>query len=206
MVAQGPGTIWETWPEGGSNSRNHPMFTASIGPYLYTIAGLDPSTWTVAEYQAQAARQEEEEVREEEEEEEGVTMHLSPQPHAVQVLRHASARVRTQCGEVAVDWRLEEEKNDEASSSFTMRATVPHNCGSARLVLHTPAAFLDGSSKIVETLCVHAGAEKVMVATAETKAAAELPNNIRSVRVAEDRTTVDVIVGGGLIDLALREC
>ena len=31
MVKRGPGTIWETWND-KSNSHNHPMFTASIGP------------------------------------------------------------------------------------------------------------------------------------------------------------------------------
>ena len=44
MVRQGPGTIWETWDD-TSNSHNHPMFTASIGKYLYALGGLQPDAW-----------------------------------------------------------------------------------------------------------------------------------------------------------------
>ena len=40
MVAQGPGTIWETWDD-SSNSHNHPALAASIGVYLYAAAGLE---------------------------------------------------------------------------------------------------------------------------------------------------------------------
>ena len=49
MVNQGPGTFWETWDD-TTNSHNHPMFTASIGPYLFSIVGLDPSTWSIPAY------------------------------------------------------------------------------------------------------------------------------------------------------------
>ena len=49
MVNQGPGTFWETWDD-KTNSHNHPMFTASIGPYLFSIVGLDPSTWSIPAY------------------------------------------------------------------------------------------------------------------------------------------------------------
>ena len=44
MVRQGPGTLWETW-DATSNSRNHPMFSASIGKYLYALGGLQPDQW-----------------------------------------------------------------------------------------------------------------------------------------------------------------
>ena len=40
----GPGTIWESWDD-TTNSHNHPMFTASIGKYLYALAGLQPEAW-----------------------------------------------------------------------------------------------------------------------------------------------------------------
>merc|ERR1712181_136298 len=39
MVLQGPGTIWETWDD-SSNSHNHPALCASIGEYLYELAGV----------------------------------------------------------------------------------------------------------------------------------------------------------------------
>ena len=44
MVLTGPGTIWEAW-NGATSSLNHPALAASIGTYLYRIAGLQPSTW-----------------------------------------------------------------------------------------------------------------------------------------------------------------
>jgi len=98
MVKRGPGTIWETWND-GSNSHNHPMFTASIGPYLYNIAGLDPSTWSVPSFLRRRAQGEEADADE-------ITMHITPDPHAVRVLGQASATVATMCGPLAVEWRL----------------------------------------------------------------------------------------------------
>jgi alpha-L-rhamnosidase len=47
MVRTGPGTIWETWDD-TTNSHNHPMFTASIGKYLYALGGLQPDAWAEA--------------------------------------------------------------------------------------------------------------------------------------------------------------
>ena len=47
MVRAGPGTIWETWDD-STNSHNHPMFTASIGKYLYALGGLQPEAWADA--------------------------------------------------------------------------------------------------------------------------------------------------------------
>lgn len=44
MVLSGPGTIWETWDD-STSSHNHPALAASIGPYLYSLAGLSSYTW-----------------------------------------------------------------------------------------------------------------------------------------------------------------
>ena len=44
MVQKGPGTIWESWTD-STNSHNHPALSADIGVFLYTLAGVQPSTW-----------------------------------------------------------------------------------------------------------------------------------------------------------------
>ena len=79
MVTQGPGTIWETWTD-SSNSHNHPALTASIGTYLYRIAGIDPRSWT-----------------------DGVVS-FNPEPNCVRTIRSASAEVDTAHGLAAVQW------------------------------------------------------------------------------------------------------
>ena len=72
-----------------------------------------------------------------------ITMHVTPDPHAVRVLGQAAATVATMCGQVAVQWHTVPGKH------FAMTATVPHNCGQARLVLHVPEAFA-----ATDALCV----------------------------------------------------
>ena len=76
-------------------------------------------------------------------------MHVVPDSHAVRVLGRASARVRTMCGDVVVEWHVVSDGG--GGQVFAMNATVPHNCGRARLVLHVPDAdvrkpLLSGSS------------------------------------------------------------
>eukprot|EP00971_Amphidinium_carterae_P185913 3690898-Amphidinium_carterae.1 len=44
-VSNRPGTVWETW-DNSTNSHNHPALTASIGPFLYSLAGLDVEQWS----------------------------------------------------------------------------------------------------------------------------------------------------------------
>ena len=143
------------------------MFTASIGPYLYSIAGLDPSTWTIPGFLRRrdeaAAGREGRGVGVDGEigvrvgtataaatasattaattaaaATEEITMHVVPDPHAVRVLGRASARVRTMCGDVVVEWHVVSDGG--GGKVFAMNATVPHNCGRARLVLHVPDA------------------------------------------------------------------
>jgi hypothetical protein len=217
MVKQGPGTIWETWDD-TSNSHNHPMFTASIGPYLYSIAGLDPSTWTVpgllrrrvlqggaapgaggaavpAGEQAEAAAGEEASAGHDE-----VTMHVTPDPHAVRVLGRASAAVATMCGQVSVAWRVVPGGSD---GRFEMSAVVPHNCGRARLVLHVPDALLDATGAPESALCV--GGYR-LGGGGEAAAGNALPRNVFRAQLAPGNKTVDVFVGGGRVELALGRC
>ena len=104
------------------------MFTASIGPYMYSIAGFDPSTWTVPSYLRRRALQGQllGETKE-------VTMHVAPDPHTVRVLGRASGTVKTTCGQVSVASR--------GGARRALRGDLPHNCGHARLALHVPEAF-----------------------------------------------------------------
>lgn len=183
MVKQGPGTIWETWND-KSNSHNHPMFTASIGPYLYSIAGLDPSTWTIPGY---LRRHMLGKVVDENE----VTMHVVPDAHAVRALGQVSGTVKTMCGQLAVEWRV------VPGEHFEMTATIPHNCGHARLVLHVPEAF-DAS----DALCV--GSHRV--GDSETVARSELPRNVFRAQMAPDKKTANIVVGGGRVQLKLGRC
>jgi len=96
MVKQGPGTIWESWDD-TTNSHIHPMFTASIGPYLYSIVGLDPSTWSIPIYLRNQHRRSahgdhaaEETAAQQAEQAGVVTMHVTPDAHAVHLLGQAS--------------------------------------------------------------------------------------------------------------------
>ncbi len=184
MVKQGPGTIWETWDD-STNSHNHPMFTASIGPYLYSITGLDPTTWSVSAHLASAAAAGAGAADTHAEEE--ITVHLTPDPHAVRVLGQASGRVMTQCGEVSVAWRAR-------GDSFAMNATMPHNCGRARLQMHVVGAAA-AAQCCVSGFPVHGGPDD-----------ATLPRHVFRVDLAPDGTTVDVVVGGGRSHLVLAPC
>ena len=93
MVNQGPGTFWETWDD-TTNSHNHPMFTASIGPYLFSIVGLDPSTWSIPAY-LKMLRNGNANTKIK-----TVTMHIMPDYNAVLKLGAASGWVATMCGKV----------------------------------------------------------------------------------------------------------
>ena len=162
------------------------MFTASIGPYMYSIAGFDPSTWTVPSYLRRRALQ-----GQAVEESEAVTMHVAPDPHAVRVLARASGTVKTMCGQVSVEWRA------VPGEHFEMTATIPHNCGQARLVLHVPEAF-DAS----DALCVGT----YRLGGDATQASSGLPRNVFRAQLAPDSKTVDVVMGGGHLELKLGRC
>ena len=188
MVKQGPGTIWETWDD-TSNSHNHPMFTASIGPYLYTIAGVDPSTWTVGSF---LRRRNNAALASHLVDRSQITMHITPDPHAVRVLGRASAWVGTTCGEVSVSWAARDTR-------FEMNATVPHNCGHARLQLHIPETKTPADAR--SGLCV--GEYHLDQNEAEQN---EFPRNVFGVYEAPDGRSVHVLVGGGRSELQLRHC
>ena len=191
MLKQGPGTIWETWDD-STNSHNHPMFTASIGPYLYCIVGLNPLEWKIGEY---LNRGDEEVVvveEDEKEKEEDVTIHIKPDVHAVRILQQASGRVNTQCGEVAVSWSARSSSSSSSSSStmhssrsnnyFEMNVTIPQNCGRARVEIPTEDVI-----NIDDDLCING--ERVV-------------RRRRNV----NRKTVDVFVNGGHTKVYVSRC
>ena len=112
-------------------------------------------------------------------------MHLTPDSNAVRKLRAAMGRVETMCGSVKLAWRMYNER-------FEMNATVPHNCGKARLLLYVPELFF--SQKDATQLCV-----------------GNVPVGLRgegsNVQWGDtERKTVDVFVGGGRSQLALWRC
>jgi hypothetical protein len=76
-------------------------------------------------------------------------------------------------------------------------AAVPHSCGHARLALHVPEAF-DASG----ALCVGT----YRVGGDETQARSTLPRNIFRSQMAPDNKAVDVVVGGGRLELKLGRC
>ena len=160
------------------------MFTASIGPYLYSIAGLDPASWSIPGFLRQRARAKGNRRRDE-----GmITMHITPDPHAVRVLGQATGTVKTMCGQVSIEWHAPQ------GLHFKMHATIPHNCGRARIVLHVPEPFNPS-----DALCLNGyGIEGSTMLL--------LPQNIFSAEVASDRKTVDVVVGGGHSTLRLASC
>ena len=178
------------------------MRSQSIGPYLYSIVGLDPSTWSIPSYlrngnphnarnndgaQETASAQQAGQVG-------VVTMHVTPDSHAVHLLGKASGKIKTMCGDVVVAWQ------HAPGQHFAMSAQIPHNCGRARLVLHVPASIA------VSSLCV--GDYNVADTTTETSPhqLQGLPTNVFHVEMGADRKTVDVVVGGGPTELKLQAC
>ena len=112
------------------------MFTASIGPYLYSIVGLDPSGWSIPSYlrsrrthsdhattPATAAAGTAEEMQQ------GavVTMHVTPDKHAVRVLGQASGTVKTMCGQLAAAWHAEVNHHFNMTASIPVRHTQNHS-------------------------------------------------------------------------------
>lgn len=187
MVKQGPGTIWESWQD-KTNSHNHPMFTASIGPYLYSIAGLDPTKWSIPEFLRRRRTALLTATADE------ITVHVTPDPHAVRVLGQAAGTVNTMCGPLSVEWQSIDQQY------FSMAARIPHNCGRARLELHVP----DGISA-ADRLCLD-GRHPIAAPDADANSYDQLPRNVFDVRAAATRKTVDVIVGGGRTKLKLGRC
>ena len=178
MVKKGPGTIWETWND-QSNSHNHPMFTASIGPYLYSIVGIDPSTWSIPSHWRRLRGNGTINLNKH------VTMHVTPDVHAVQILKAAHGRIETRCGPVKVAWKMEEK-------IFHMNATIPHNCGRARLVLHV-SDKLHHQHVLSFPLCV----AEMSLGTNGTEISAQWNGR---------RTAIDVFVTGGTWAFALGPC
>jgi hypothetical protein len=123
---------------------------------------------------------------------EEITMHVTPDPHAVRVLGQASATVATLCGQMTVEWR------SVRGTRFEMAATVPHNCGRARLVLHVP----DSMVGLSDVLCVGS----YRLDNTEVSLANPLPNNVFAAQLTPGNRTVDVVVGGGRLVLSLGRC
>jgi len=211
MVKQGPGTIWETWTD-TSNSHNHPMFTASIGPYLYSIAGLDPTTWSIPSFLRKRRLRQQQRQRRQQQHGEGdaaavVTMHVTPDPNAVRVLGQATGTVNTMCGQVSVEWHMHKTVPGQ-DQHFEMIANIPHNCGQARLALHVPVFDTATSATLSDGgLCI--GEYRVVAPAIEEEeggAQGPLPLNVARVELALDGKTVDVFVGGGRAQLKLGRC
>ena len=165
----------------------------SIGPYLYSIVGLDPSTWSIPSYLRKRHSDPATVGAQHAEQASVVTMHVTPDPHAVRALGQASGKVMTMCGDLEVAWQ------HEPGQHFAMSAQIPHNCGHARLVLHVP------SPVALSSLCV--GDYRVDVAAnTSTQQQQVLPANVFRVELGADRETVDVVVGGGQTKLKLQQC
>ena len=114
-----------------------------------------------------------------------ITMHLTPDPSAIRVLGRASGHVSTLCGNVAVSW------STNGGAVFALNATVPHNCGRARVVLPVVESL-----GVAVWLCVNG--DRVV----EEAVGAEMG----APRLAPDRKSVEVVVSGGRTDLRLESC
>lgn len=101
MVANGPGTIWEKWPNSsapdGTSSKDHIGLAGSIGQWYYQqLAGIQPDTGPAgAAYRA-----------------------FTLAPSVVGDLTHVSARQKTARGTVVSSWRRD-------GSTLTYHAVVP---------------------------------------------------------------------------------
>ena len=116
-------------------------------------------------------------------------MHVAPDLHTVRVLGRASGTVKTTCGQVSVASR--------GGARRALRGDLPHNCGHARLALHVPEAF-DAS----DALCVGT----YRLGGDATQASSGLPRNVFRAQLAPDSKTVDVVMGGGRLELKLGRC
>ena len=112
------------------------------------------------------------------------TMHIVPDAEAVRVLGQAYAKVETMCGDVQVAWKRHVDR-------FDMNASVPHNCGRARLVLHVPESLRGNANNV--SLCVGG-----LVVGAPSSTAVHW-DGIEKNRVA-------VTVPGGSVQLSLCRC
>lgn len=171
---EGPGTIWETWNEGGSSSRNHPALAASIGVYLYSLAGVDASTWPSPEH-----------------------VHLSPgggDPSTARKLGGAAGSVASirGGGRVEFDWSL-------SDARLAANVTVPHGSESARVMLPVPL-LLVGKDR-VRLADIDAGVEQPidLSSAGEVHLGGGLAHNgVRAIAVAQpwgDRLVVDLAQG-----------
>lgn len=106
MVAVGPGTLWESWTD-STNSHNHPALGATVAPYLYALAGLQPwdaRTWSAG----------------------GAVVVVRPAPAVVRVVGAASASVATVRGRVSVAW-VWHHSGSEHSGAEWLRAAPNNN-------------------------------------------------------------------------------
>ena len=82
------------------------------------------------------------------------------------------------CGKVKVAWEMYNER-------FEMNASVPHNCGRARLRLYVPRALQESGSTSSPSLCV-----------------GQIPIKWSD----EEKKSVDVFVSGGRFLRTLQRC
>mmetsp|Transcript_19634 Transcript_19634/g.52347 ORF Transcript_19634/g.52347 Transcript_19634/m.52347 type:complete len:977 (-) Transcript_19634:139-3069(-) len=80
MILQGPGTIWESWDD-STNSHNHPALAASVGPYLFELAGVLRESWN-----------------------EGFVFELDPV--TARIVKSASVHVGSASGQFSFTWAL----------------------------------------------------------------------------------------------------
>ena len=107
-----------------------------------------------------------------------VTMHIMPDYNAVLKLG-CSIRMGGNCvGKVKVGWEMYDER-------FEMNASVPHNCGRARLRLYVPRALQESGSTSSPSLCV-----------------GQIPIQWSD----EEKKSVDVFVSGGRFLRTLQRC
>ena len=139
MVEKGPGTIWETWSD-STNSHNHPALAADIGVFLYTLAGVQPSTWGA---HGTAHRV--------------ITFILDPK--TARTVNAASVHVGSAGGRAAFSWAFREQRDhhqlplgDDKSlldghrppaAVFEVNATIPHGeQGAVEMLIPDPTRAL----------------------------------------------------------------
>ncbi len=114
MIRNGATTIWETWP--GDLSRSHPMFGSVTSWFYKYLAGIRPDP------------------------DKPGFKHSIISPHPVEGLEFVKCSYPTPYGNVAVDWRME---NDD----FFMSITIPHNTTATVLLPAESIDFITESGK-----------------------------------------------------------
>ena len=109
MVLQGPGTIWESWDH-TTNSQNHPALGATIGTFLYAVAGAEPATWGLGRHRRAVLRPE-------------------------RALGAAEVSLSTPQGRVSFEWA-----SRVGEGSFHANVSTPHGGAGAEVHLLVPVA------------------------------------------------------------------